>query len=463
MQPNRRESQGHGSSPGSPRLVGSGRAGVRRIESLPPWLRYLPGADARWLRRQAAVAFLDGLLIAYVSRLDRGDRGDHRLACRRSRGPLSPVRARLLLLSVSVLLCLAGLEAGAAVWRAWLHRSPQLPAAVSGLEANRVPMRSDPSHALPVAKSPARFPPADRPMTRVRPLRFLVIGESSGRGEPYHPWLSVGQIVAWRLEQVFPGRPIDVDIWATGGATLEVMHNKLAGLTYRPDALIVYVGHNEFQARYTWMRDVDYYVDGDRAVRVPLCPRWRDSAQVSPLCRLIEETRERQLVDLLPPRTVTRELVDRPVCTAAESAAILADFGRRLESIAGYCETIGTLPIFVIPPSNDAGFDPSRSVLAPETTRDQRIALARAVSRARALETKDRAAGHSTVSKTLVRSHPEFAETHYRLARLLEQTGRWDEAHGSITSPPARPTRCPCVARALSRGVPRGGAAASRS
>ena len=69
------------------------------------------------------------------------------------------------------------------------------------------------------------------------PFEILVIGESSGRGEPYHPWLSVGQIVAWRLEQVFPGRPIDVDIWATGGATLEMMHNKLADLRYRPDAL----------------------------------------------------------------------------------------------------------------------------------------------------------------------------------------------------------------------------------
>ena len=97
-----------------------------------------------------------------------------------------------------------------------------------------------------------------------------MIGESSGRGEPYHPWLSVGQIVAWRLERVFPGRPIQLDIWAYGGATLEVMHNKLAGLSYRPDALIVYVGHNEFQARYSWMRDVDHYRDADQEAVQPV-------------------------------------------------------------------------------------------------------------------------------------------------------------------------------------------------
>ena len=87
-----------------------------------------------------------------------------------------------------------------------------------------------------------------------------MIGESSGRGEPYHPWLSVAQIAAWRLEKVFPGSTIQVDMWATGGAILETMHKKLAGLTYRPDALMVYVGHNEFQGRYAWMREVDHYL-----------------------------------------------------------------------------------------------------------------------------------------------------------------------------------------------------------
>ena len=178
-------------------------------------------------------------------------------------------------------------------------------------------------------------------------------------------------------------------------------------------------------------------------------------SRFSPLCRLIEQTRERQLVDLMPPRTVTRELVDRPVCTMAESAAIVADFGRRLESIAGYCATIGTLPIFVIPPSNDAGFDPSRSILAPETTRDQRIAFARAVSRARALETKDRAAAIRT-QEELVRVHPEFAEAHYRLARMLEQTGCWDLAqvhYIAAREADAMPLRCPEPFREAYRAV----------
>ncbi|MGO9469431.1 MAG: hypothetical protein ACLQIB_47040 [Isosphaeraceae bacterium] len=50
---------------------------------------------------------------------------------------------------------------------------------------------------------------------------FVVVGESSARGEPYYPWLSVGQILGWQLEQVFPGRKIRVDVRADGGFCLE--------------------------------------------------------------------------------------------------------------------------------------------------------------------------------------------------------------------------------------------------
>ena len=33
--------------------------------------------------------------------------------------------------------------------------------------------------------------------------------------------------------------------------------------TYRPDALIVYVGHNEFQARFSWQREPGGYYEDD--------------------------------------------------------------------------------------------------------------------------------------------------------------------------------------------------------
>lgn len=354
------------------------------------------------------------------------------------------IEVRLLAAGTAIVLGLVILDIGAAAWSAWQRRAPRPPALSAAREGEDPP----PAPALPGLPSPARARGA------AAPLRLLVIGESSGRGEPYHPWLSVGQIVAWRLESVFPGRRIQVDIWATGGATLRQMHMKLEKLTERPDALIVYVGHNEYASRYPWMRETEAYYDDDT-------PSLYSPAallavlRISPFCRLVLETWDHRRVELRPPRLVTREPVDRPVCTAEESAAIAQEFRDRLESIASYCEQIGTLPVFIIPASNDAGYDPSRSVLEPQTPRDERLEVAREIRRARALE-KDDPAEAMRLVRDLLSRHPELAEAHYRLARMLERAG--DRAGALPHYLIARerdglPLRCPEALRDVYRAV----------
>ncbi len=330
-------------------LIVLGVGGYAAFQLAPAWLQFVSGSSTAPLRRQAGVLFVDALLIAYPLALVASIVGTIVLVClqvraRAARAAGSLLRARLLLLCGSILLSLTGLEAGAAAWRWRLHQSPELPRAKPSSEASgkadAVTGKGGDDPRLPNKFSGA---PTGSSGT-APPMRILVIGESSGRGEPYHPWLSVAQIAAWRLEKVFPGRSIQVDMWAIGGAILESMHKKLAELTYRPDALMVYVGHNEFQGRYAWMRDVDYYLDDDR---VPMGAKSHKVVtsflRLSPLYQLLDETRERQRLDSIPPHIVTRELVDRPLCTRAEAQAIADDFRRRLESIAVYCESIGTL------------------------------------------------------------------------------------------------------------------------
>ncbi len=449
-------------------LVALGVAGYAAFQLVPGWLQFISGRETALLRRQAGLFFVDALLIAYPWAAVLSASGTAVLVFRRVRARSrrqprndpaswkSLLPARLLLLCVSTMLSLVFLEVGAALWRARLNASPDLPAVQSPAEPSGLIDRgafdgpADP-------RLPDRFQDQRTGSNDVaRPLRILVIGESSGRGEPYQPWLSVAQIVAWRLEKVFPGRSIAVDMWAEGGAILKTMHQRLARLTYRPDALMVYVGHNEFQGRYAWMRDVDYYLDDDK---VPLdIAGLSGSASIrrfSPLVKLLGETRERQRLDALPPRIVTRELVDRPVCTVAEFQGITDDFARRLESIAVYCESIGTLPIYVIPPCNDAGFDPSRSVLSPETPRAERDAFAKEVAHARAVEENEPALARQ-LYRELAKRRPEFAETHYRLARLLEQIGLWDEARDHYIKAREHdglPLRCPEPLRQAYRDV----------
>lgn len=421
---------------------------------VPHWL-YLGAPSARDLGRFVTIAFTDALVAAYgvavVGALITavalalgyaGLRWPWTAASVRT-----PLLRRLGLLSFSLWLSLVLLESGAWAWSRWLHRRPQLPVVSKSNDGMDHDLAETPLTSQEHPRLPTQFQnPSTAEAVSTQAIRLLVIGESSGRGEPYHPWLSAGQIVAWRLKSVFPGRQVELDMWAKGGATLEMMHNELASLTYRPDALLVYVGHNEFAARYPWMRQFDYYLDDQpqSAVAAGL-ERLTAVAHFSPLCRLALETRERQQVGIQPKHVITRELIDRPVCTKEEAEAIGLDFLRRLEAIAAYCDTIGTVPVFVVPPCNDSGFDPNRSVLAPRMSKAERVAFARSVARARAREAKEPEAVIG-LYRELIGQHPEFAELHYRLARLLEQAGKWDEARMHYIQArelDAMPLRCP--------------------
>ncbi len=254
---------------------------------------------------------------------------------------------------------------------------------------------------------------------------LAVLGESSATGLPFDRWLSVGKIVAWQLEEAVPGQSVHVEMLAEPGATLEEQYRKLCALKRRPDGLIVYSGHNEFASRIPWSRKLDYYVDE----KAPPLQRLDDlAARVSPVCRLIRETADRFRVGVVPPRNMRPPLVDSPAFTPAEFAVRLDDFRYRLDAIAGFCQRIGALAILVVPPANDAGFDPNRSFVAAKTSSAGRKAFAREFLAARQMEVTDPARAEQRY-RLLLQSQPGFAETHYRLARLLVNAGAWDEAY----------------------------------
>ena len=208
------------------------------------------------------------------------------------------------------------------------------------------------------------------PNRSTREVTLAVLGESSRpSGTPFERWLSAGKIVAWQLEQAIPGQKVHVDSLAQAGDTLKGQYQKLAGLRRHPDALIVYCGHNELQSGFPWTRRVVHYLDDQ-----PTILRRIDefAGRVSPLCGLIRETADKFRSAVPPPPSLHNPLVDSPAYGAAEYAARLADFRRRLEAVASYCDRIGTLLILVVPPGNDAGFDPNRSFLPPQTPRAAR-------------------------------------------------------------------------------------------
>ena len=273
---------------------------------------------------------------------------------------------------------------------------------------------------VPIPRLATRFPDP----TGDRAVDVVVLGESSAQGVPYQEWLSVGEIVAWKLREALPSREFPVTNLALPGLKLDQVHQRLGLLERRPDLVILYAGHNEFSMRHDWAHGAPHYADEIVPARVTIAGLVGEYSRV---CRVIDETRGLLLRASPPTRTVARRLVDVPVYTAAEYAERLHDFRVRLEAITAYCERLGALVVLVIPPGNDADFEPNRSFLPAETTRAGREAFAREFEAARRLEAAD-PAGAAAAYRDLLARQPGFAETHYRLARLAERAGRRDEA-----------------------------------
>ncbi|MHB1558988.1 MAG: hypothetical protein ACYC61_16175 [Isosphaeraceae bacterium] len=398
---------------------------VLLVPVLPDWFRVLsPEA-----RRDIFEGMFRVVLIAYSALALAGVVGTPLLVFlasrsrRRSGGRTGRGLLRMLAACAACLVALAVLEIGSAAWRGWLHRMPTLPTTF------------EPS------------PPGE--------YRIVALGGSSALGEPYRPWLSVGQIVAWQLGQAVPDRRFECQVLAWLGDSLEKQHVKLAAIRRRPDAVIIYSGHNEFIARFENGRE-ERDPGVDEEPRSWLLRQAYRASLLSPCCRLAYEVISRTRLDA-PPLTGHHALIDPPLCSPSEAADILADFRRRLESLVGYCDSIGALPILIIPPANEAGFEPSRSTLPTWATRTDRRWVVDTFTAARAAESTDPDRAEAGYTAILGR-FPEFAEAHFRLARLLEARGKTAEAgehYLAALDHDGLPIRCPAPFREAYREVAR--------
>jgi hypothetical protein len=282
-------------------------------------------------------------------------------------------------------------ELAAAVWLSGAHRMPTLPTTFP-----------EPS-------------PANE-------LSLVVLGGSSAMGYPYSPTLSVGQIVGWQIEQELPGTRVKVDILANLGRNLEDQHKQLGSLKRRPDVVIVDSGHNEFLSRFEGSRDAGYA----EAPAGALLGAYRLSLH-SPLCMWIYETVRQHRLGGPPPLVNRHHLIDVPMFTPSEYFKIKVDFRRRLEAIAEYCERIGAMAVLVVPPGNESGFEPNRSVLSDRLSPHDREQLTERYRAARAVESTTPEESIKQY-RSLLTEQPNFAEIHFRLARLLDAAGNYDEA-----------------------------------
>ena len=393
----------------------------------PAWMESVWEGLRDATRRAIAIGFLQTALFAYGATLLLATAGGavaliRVIRGRRMRQP-RPFSARILLLSLASLFGLMLLELGAWQFHERQHRIP----------------------AVPSDTSPETRPKTPQTLTRddTSEIVLLVLGESSAEGQPYQPWLSIGHIVAWQIERALPGRRVRVIMGATGGIPLSYTIAVMEEQTERPDIVLLYSGHNEFQARWGWTRVVRYYQDDSiQWTRDGLVDRVGDW---TPFCALIRECVDTQRIDMQPSLKERRELVERPVCEPETRAHLRELFETELDVVARWSERAGALPIFVIPAGNDVDFDPGRSILSPQTPLAGRKAFARAFDAAKAKqESHDNDA--IPAFRALIARQPSFAEAHYRLAQMLRELGKKDEARAEYVLArdlDGMPMRCP--------------------
>jgi len=305
---------------------------------------------------------------------------------------------RILLSGATLLICMILAEVSASAWLGWIHRFPSLPTTF-------------PEDSWNVSS------------TEKREMSLVVIGGSAALGYPYNPHLSIGQIVGKQIERLIPDRTVRVNVLAKMGANLERMHQELAGLKRRPDVMIINSGNNEFLARFEPQRNAGL----SEASSNPFLGRLHAFSLRSPLCRLVYETISKNRLGGKPIPVTHPKFIDPPVFTPSEFDAVLNDVRQRLEAIVSYCERIGCVPILVIPPCNESGYEPNRNVLPDNVTLAERDELTAKFETARRLEATDPSQA-VTRYRQITERWPDLAESHFRLARLLESAGDWDEA-----------------------------------
>ena len=146
---------------------------------------------------------------------------------------------------------------------------------------------------------------------------------------------------------------------------------------------------------------------------------------------------EKQRTGLIPARSL--ECVrngHRPsgLYAGRQPGSFSTDFKRRLEAIVDDCERIGSLPILIIPPGNDAS-DPSQSYALPGTRLEARRALFERLTEIQAFEPHDAPRAIAAYREVLA-DQPTYAQTHHRLARLLESAGLFADANQPLRARP---------------------------
>ncbi len=244
-------------------------------------------------------------------------------------------------------------------------------------------------------------------------IHIAAIGGSSTLGYPYQPKFGFPQVVAWRLEQLYPQRKIVLHNLAIAGINFRQAVRELNQLTVRPQILLIYSGHNEFYHEMVELSE-------DATPQLAAVDSWMEW---SALFRLLNSrvTSWRSLTEF---HTATDSYGDRAYISPHLYQTRLARFRSQCGQLDRFCETQHITPIWFVPACSDSLFEPNRSRASQPFSPEDRALSQEAAEAMQAGETDLAIERYRRLSNKF----PEFAEFHFRLALGLEKTGNFAEA-----------------------------------
>ncbi|MFO0984782.1 MAG: hypothetical protein U1E76_24160 [Planctomycetota bacterium] len=196
-----------------------------------------------------------------------------------------------------------------------------------------------------------------RPVKQPCTYRIFVIGESTPNGFPFSRHCTPARWLQVRLEQLHPGRSIEVvGLAANGKVASDLVDFSDEILAWRPDLLVTYVGHNEF-------------------ILVSI-PEIKHPAQFRVRSFLLEFRVGRTLSSLVlgnrepPPDELpdTRLVADQPYLSHAEFRYGHDRYRRSLEALREKCRACGTQLLLCLPACNLRDYPPTYSSFGASTS-----------------------------------------------------------------------------------------------
>ena len=259
--------------------------------------------------------------------------------------------------------------------------------------------------------------PESLPVAPAGQLRIVALGSSTMAGHPFEPKFGIPQMLAWRVQAMYPDREIVVENLAVPGQSLREAILCLQRLKLRPHLLLLYSGHNEF------LHDMEECLDPGTGLH-ELADPWLVN---SPLVRLLHF----HLTRLRVMRTLCRmrfELIDRHIVPPMLAPQRLRLFEQALSQLARFGQRHNIPMLWYVPAGSESGFEPSRSWVRPGTPLSAERELTQLWEAIMERMREENWNSAAELCREGLLAQPQFAEFHFRLGECLQRMDRVDEA-----------------------------------